>query len=34
MLMFGLTTRGDRPDKAHFKILKGSPGDAKGDVKP
>ena len=32
--MFGLITRGDRPVKVHFKILKGRPGPAIGDVKP
>ncbi len=32
--MFGLITSGDRPVKAHFKILKGSPGPAQGDVNP
>ena len=32
--MFGLMIRGERPVKAHFKILSGSPGEAQGDVKP
>ena len=33
-LMFGLMMSGERPVKTHLSTLKGSPGEAQGDVNP